>query len=94
MDASKLDLDFHTVIQVYAKHGPSFKDLGLLIGEIKGVSDVYWAYGEVDFFIIARARDRNEYNNIIRRIMNIDGVDRTSSHVIANIVKEDTLLDI
>ncbi len=94
LDATKLDMDFHTIIQVYAKHGPSFDDLGQLISEIKGVSDVYWAYGEVDFFVIARAHNRSEYNNIIRRIMNIDGVDRTSSHVIANVVKEDALLEI
>ena len=57
-------------------------------------SNVYWAYGEVDFFVLARARDREEYNNIVRRIMNIDGVDRTSSHVIARVFKEESLLDI
>lgn len=94
LDANKLNMNFLTVIHVTAKHGPTFEDLALQIADIKGVSNVYWAYGEVDFFVIARARDREEYNNIIRRIMNIDGVDRTSSHVIARVVKEESLLDI
>jgi DNA-binding Lrp family transcriptional regulator len=94
LDANKLDLSFQCIIHVYAKHGPAFEDMGLQIAQIKGVSNVYWAYGEVDFFVLARARDRAEYNSIIRRIMNIQGVDRTSSHVIARVVKENPLLDI
>lgn len=94
LNPNKLDLSFQCVIHVYAKHGPTFEDLGLRIAQIKGVSSVYWAYGEVDFFVFARARDRDEYNNIARQIMNIQGVDRTSSHVIAKVVKEDSLLDI
>ena len=94
LDANKLDLNFHTIIQVYAKHGPTFEDLALQISQIKGVSDVYWSYGDVDFFIIARARNREDYNNIIRRIMNLDGVDRTNSHIIARVVKDSAQLEI
>lgn len=94
LNANKLDLNFLCVIHVYAKHGPTFEDLGNQISEIRGVSNVYWAYGEVDFFVLARARDREEYNNIVRRIMNIDGVDKTSTHVIARVVKEESLFDI
>lgn len=94
LDASKLSLEFQSVIHVYAKHGPLFEDLGLQIADIEGVSSVYWAFGEVDFFVFVRARDREEYNIIVRKIMNIDGIDRTSSHVIAKTVKEETRLNI
>lgn len=92
IDANKLDLNYFAFIHVYAKHGPTFEDLGNQIAGIKGVSNVYWAYGEVDFFVLVRAQDRKHYNNIVRRIMNIDGVDRTNSHVIARVVREDHLL--
>ena len=92
IDASKLDMNFFAFIHVYATHGPTFEDLANQIADIRGVSNVYWAYGEVDFFVLARAHNREHYNNIVRRIMNIDGVERTNSHCIARVVKEDFLL--
>jgi Lrp/AsnC family leucine-responsive transcriptional regulator len=94
LDSSKLNLAIQSIIHVYAKHGPSFEDLGLQIADIDGVSNVYWAYGEVDFFVFARAHDLEEFNTIIRKIMNIDGVDKTNSHVIAKVVKDDMTLNI
>ncbi|NHI84366.1 MAG: Lrp/AsnC family transcriptional regulator [Candidatus Thorarchaeota archaeon] len=94
LDASKLGLNIQSIIHVYAKHGPTFEDLGLQIADIDGVSKVYWAYGEVDFFVFARARDLDEFNTIIRKIMNIDGVDRTNSQVVARVVKDDMMLNI
>jgi Lrp/AsnC family leucine-responsive transcriptional regulator len=94
LDSSKLNLAIQSIIHVYAKHGPSFEDLGLQIADIDGVSNVYWAYGEVDFFVFARAHNLEEFNTIIRKIMNIDGVDKTNSHVIAKVVKDDMTLSI
>jgi len=94
LDAGKLDMNFFAFIHVYAKHGPTFEDMANQIADIRGVSNVYWAYGEVDFFVLARAQDKEHYNSIVRRIMNIDGVDRTNSHIIARVVKEDSILPI
>lgn len=94
LDPSKLDLNIQSIIHVFAEHGPTFEDLGLQIADIDGVSKVYWAYGEVDFFVFARARDLDEFNTIIRKIMNISGVDKTNSHVIAKVVKDDMRLNI
>jgi DNA-binding Lrp family transcriptional regulator len=89
LDPNKIGLKFHSIIHVIANHGPSFEDLAYQIAEIQGVHNVYWVFGEVDFFVIVWAKDQNEYNQIIRRIMNIDGVQRTNSHVIAKVVKEE-----
>ncbi|MFW9779479.1 MAG: Lrp/AsnC family transcriptional regulator [Candidatus Heimdallarchaeota archaeon] len=94
LNATKLHMDFHAIIQVYAKHGPSFEDLGSQIARINGVWAVYWALGAVDYFILARAKDRDEFNGILRRIMNIDGVERTNTHVIARVFKENPHLNI
>ncbi|MHA1977785.1 MAG: Lrp/AsnC family transcriptional regulator [Candidatus Hodarchaeales archaeon] len=94
LDAEKLDWSFPAIIQIYGKHGPSFEDLGPQISRIKGVWGVYWALGEADYFILTRAKSRNDFNSIIRRIMNIDGVERTNTHVITRIVKEDPRLNI
>jgi Lrp/AsnC family leucine-responsive transcriptional regulator len=89
LNPNKIGLKFHSIIHVFANHGPSFEDLAYQIAEIQGVYNVYWVFGEVDFFVIAWAKDQDEYNQIIRRIMNIDGVQRTNSHVIAKVVKEE-----
>lgn len=94
LNAEKLYKDFQAIIQVYAKHGPSFEDLGSQIARMDGVWAVYWALGEVDYFVLTRAKDRDEFNGILRRIMNIDGVERTSTYVIAKIVKENPQLNI
>ncbi len=94
LDGNKLNLIIQSIIHVYVKHGPTFEDLGLQIADIEGVSNVYWAYGGVDFFVFTRAHDLDEFNTIVRKIMNIDGVDRTDSHVIAKVIKEDMRLNI
>ena len=94
LDANKLDLHIQAIIHVFAKHGPTFEDLGMQIANIDGVSRVFWAYGEVDFFVFARARNLDEFNTIIRMIMNIDGVEKTNSNVIAQVIKDDMRLNI
>ena len=94
LDANKLDLNIQAIIHVYAKHGPTFEDLGMQIANVDGVSKVFWAYGEVDFFVFARARNLEEFNTVIRMIMNIDGVEKTNSNVIAKVVKDDMRLSI
>jgi DNA-binding Lrp family transcriptional regulator len=94
LDSTKLGLNFNTVVHVSVKHGPSFEDMGKQIAAIAGVWAVYWAFGEVDYFVLTKAKTREEFNTIVRRIMNLDGVERTNSHVIANVIKESTYLDL
>jgi len=94
LNAEKLGLTFNTIVQVHAKHGPSFEDLGSQIASIDGVWGVYWAFGDVDYFVLTRAASREGLNRIVRRIMNIDDVERTNTHVIADIVKENFNINI
>jgi Lrp/AsnC family leucine-responsive transcriptional regulator len=94
LDPNKVGFQFLTIIHVIAHHGPSFEDLAYQIADTKGVMNVYWTYGDVDFFVVARARSQDEYNRIVRKIMNIDGVQRTNSHVVAKVVKEEMLLEL
>ena len=90
LDPAKLGMNVNSVVQVSVKHGPAFEDVGSQIASIDGVWGVYWAFGEVDYFVFTRAKNRDEFNTIVRQIMNLDGVVRTNTHVVASVIKEDT----
>ena len=94
LDTDKLGLTFNAVVQVNVRHGPSFEDLGSKIASIDGVWGVYWTFGDVDYFVLTRAASREKLNRIVRRIMNIDGVERTNTHVITDIIKENPYINI
>lgn len=95
INLEKLNLDYIAVISVWADFEPGYYDkIGELLSEIPGVWAVYYCLGEVDFFVLSRAKDKLEVLQILDNMMNIKGITRTDTHVAAKIFKEDPRLDL
>ncbi|MFQ5763235.1 MAG: Lrp/AsnC family transcriptional regulator [Candidatus Bathyarchaeia archaeon] len=89
-DPSKLGKDYLTVTFVYAKYGPEYhKKLGESLGRIKGVWAVYFVLGEIDFVVLTRANNRDDYLRILKEMMTMEGIERTSTQIVLQIIKED-----
>lgn len=53
--------DYFTITLVKAKYGPGYHEkIGKILSNIPGVWAVYYVFGEYDFVVIARARDREK----------------------------------
>ena len=90
INPSKLGLDFTAIILIRAKLGPQFhKKLGKVLAQIPGVSTVFFLFGEIDFFVIVRARNRADFFLKIEKLYNIPEIERANSVIVAKIIKDD-----
>lgn len=95
INPEKLDLDYLTVIQVRAVYGPGYHDrIGKKLAKLPGVWAVYFTLGENDFFVLTRCKDKAEYMKILDVLMATKGIERTSTQVVAKVIREDPKLDI
>jgi DNA-binding Lrp family transcriptional regulator len=53
------------------------------------VAAVYDVTGDWDSFIIGRFTDREDLNGFVKRLLAIPHVDRTVTHIVLNVVKEE-----
>lgn len=88
IDHAKLGYDLTTLImaQVEGERLPAAEET---LAKLEGVIAVYDITGDFDVAIIARAKDRNSLNELVKRILSIPGVRRTVTNVVFNVVKED-----
>ncbi len=94
IDLNKLGLDYIAVVSIWTDFEPEyFHKIGEQLSKIPGVWAVYNCLGEVDFFALTRASDKQEYLKILEKMMKIKGINRISTHIAAKVVKEDTRLD-
>ncbi len=95
INPEKLGLDYLTVIQVRAVYGPGYHDrIGKKLAKIPGVWAIYFTLGETDFFVLTRSENKSEYMNILVVLMSTKGIERTSTQVVATVIREDPKLDI
>ncbi|MFW9967596.1 MAG: Lrp/AsnC family transcriptional regulator [Candidatus Thorarchaeota archaeon] len=95
INPEKLGLDYLTVIQVRAAYGPGYHErIGKKLAKIVGVWAVYFTLGDNDFFVLTRSRNKAEYMKILDILMATKGIERTSTQVVAKIIREDSKLDI
>lgn len=64
------------------------------ISEDPHVSAVYDITGDWDSFIIGNFKGRDDLNDFIKKLLSMPNVDRTLTHIVLNIVKEDHRLKI
>ncbi len=87
--------DYVAVILVKAKYGPGYHDkVGQKLAGINGVTAVYYIFGEWDFVLQVRASGKDEILRILEQIMNMEEVERTSTLIVAKVIKEDPRLPI
>ncbi len=59
------------------------------IAHMPGVVSVYDVTGQSDSIVIARTRSNREFSKLVKKILAIENVERTNTHVILNVMKED-----
>jgi len=94
LDPSRLGYDYLAVVLVRAKYGPQYhKKVGLRLAKIPGVWGVYYMLGDFDFIVLIRAFDRDDYMQKLERISSMSDIERTSTQVVARVVKDDPRVD-
>ncbi len=95
IDAAKLGKEYIAVILVKAKYGPGYHEkVGKKIAEIAGVWAVYFVLGDIDFIVMARANDREDYMRILNALMNMREIERTSTQIVIKVIKEDPRIEL
>ena len=90
LDASRLGYEYVGIVLVKARYGPHYHDkLGKKIAAISGVWATYYVYGEFDFIVLMRAKNREDMMRINESLVNMPDVERTNTQVAAKILKED-----
>jgi len=87
---AKLGRDYVTATFIRAKYGPGYHEkAGQKLSEISGVWGVYFILGENDFILMSRSNSREDYLQKLEKIMNMPEIERTSTQVVAKVIKED-----
>ena len=95
INPEELGLDFLTVIQVRATYGPGYsKRIGKQLAKIQGVWAVYFILGEYDFIVLTRSKDKDDYLKILDKLMETPGIERTSTQVVGEVIRQESRLDI
>ena len=95
VNASRLGYDYLAVVLVRAKYGPRYHEkLGRRLAKISGVSAVYYVLGEIDFIVLIRAKDRDDYMHKLTQMSSMADIERTSTQIVAKVMKEDTRVDL
>jgi DNA-binding Lrp family transcriptional regulator len=94
LNPAKLGYDYLAVVLVRAKYGPRYhQKVGLRLSKIPGVWAVYYVLGDLDFIVLIRALDRDDYIKKLERLSNMSDIERTSTQVVARILKEDPRME-
>ncbi|MGD0176144.1 MAG: Lrp/AsnC family transcriptional regulator [Candidatus Bathyarchaeia archaeon] len=94
LNPARLGYDYLAVVLVRAKYGPRYhQKVGLRLSKIPGVWAVYYVLGDVDFIVLIRALDRDDYMQKLERLSNMSDIERTSTQVVARILKEDPRME-
>ena len=95
INPERLGYDYLTVIKVHASYGPGYHErIGRKLAKIPGVWAVYFTFGETDFFVLTRSQDKSEHLKILDVLMATKGIERTSTQIVARVIKENPKLDI
>ena len=90
---SKLGDDFQVIIHIRAKYSKNYVEkVGKELAEIQGVWAIYNVLGDNDFIIMVRAVNREELMIKLEEMRTTNLIERTSTTVIARILKEEERL--
>ncbi len=90
LDPERFGLEMMVFTEVYVTHESGYAtDTGEKIANVTGVHDVYYTMGDVDFIVTFRAQNRDQINETIDELIEIDGVNETSSTFVMDEIKSD-----
>ncbi|HLC48202.1 MAG TPA: Lrp/AsnC ligand binding domain-containing protein, partial [Candidatus Norongarragalinales archaeon] len=88
LDFSRLGYDYMGVIEITFRKGSLLEVQHKIAGMI-GVSAVYDITGGSDSVVIVKTKSRVELSKLVKSILAIPEVERTNTHIILNVIKED-----
>ena len=88
LDYSRLGYDYMGVIEITFRKGSLLEVQHKIAGMI-GVSAVYDITGGSDSVVIVKTKSRIELSKLVKSILAIPEVERTNTHIILNVIKED-----
>ena len=86
VDYMRLGFDYMGIIQVYVDK--NMLDVQETIRSIPQVLAVFDVTGECDSIVWIACRDRDEFSNIVKSILMIEGVQKTNTSVVLNVMKD------
>ncbi len=90
INASQLGEDIQVIVEVRAKFGQGYAEsIGESLAAIPGVWGVYFVYGESDFIIIARSKNREEIFEKMNNLYNSNDIERTTTFIVGKTIKDD-----
>jgi len=95
INPAKLGKEYITVTLVRAKYGPGYhKKVGEKLAKLPGVWAVYFVLGETDFIILTRSNSRETFMKTLEQMINSKEIERTSTMVVTEIIKEDPRIEL
>ncbi len=88
IDYLKLGYEFIAIIEITIKKG-KLLETEQEISKLAGVVSVYDVTGLTDSIVLTRCKNRLEFSRLIKKINSLEFVERTNTHVILNIIKEE-----
>lgn len=92
-DYSKLGYILTAVTEITVSKG-KLVEIEKQVAVMKNVISVYDVTGESDIIIITKFRSPEELSAFTKRLLSLEYVERTYTHVVLNIVKEDIRMNI
>jgi len=89
IDFEKLGYDIIAVIEMTIEKGKMI-EVERNISQDPHIFAVYDITGEYDALILARFKNRSEMNTMIKKIHTFQYVQRTNTHLVLNVIKEDS----
>ncbi|MCL7394855.1 MAG: Lrp/AsnC family transcriptional regulator [Thaumarchaeota archaeon] len=88
VDYEKLGYEITAIIELTISKGKLI-EVQRQVAERPNVSNVYDVTGESDSIIVARFKNREELNKFVKWLLSMPYVERTLTHLVLSIVKED-----
>jgi DNA-binding Lrp family transcriptional regulator len=86
----KLGYDLTTITELTITKGENrLMKIEKEISNYPGVCSLYNITGSADGLVVAKFKDRNELSNFTKRLLSIDYVERTNTHIVLSTMKED-----
>jgi DNA-binding Lrp family transcriptional regulator len=92
LDPQELGFELTAVTRIQSEYGEGYGDVGEQLASISGVQQVYQMLGEVSFLVISQVRGHEELQQLIDRIIDMEGVVDSSTNIVLRSVKRESRL--
>jgi DNA-binding Lrp family transcriptional regulator len=95
IDPEKVGKEILCATLIKSKYKPDYSPkMGQELSGIRGVWAVYFLLGEYDFLILSRADNQKDLKRIIEEIISLEIVEKSSTQVVLNTIKEDIRVEL